>query len=77
MFTKEFWKDAVERVISTAAQAAAGVLVADSITGLATKEGAIVVGTAAALALLKSLIANAVTSDEDTVSPASFAPSGH
>jgi len=71
MFTRLFWKDAVERVVSTAAEAALGVLAAGSVTDLTTKHGLIVVATASVAALLKSVIgAKAV---DDSISPASLA----
>jgi hypothetical protein len=71
MWTKKFWKDTAERVIFTAAQAALGVLVASGIIGLATTAGWIIIGTAAAAALLKAIVAAGVGSND--ISPASFA----
>jgi hypothetical protein len=71
MWTKKFWKDAAERVIFTAAQAALGVIVATGLAGFAVSAGWVVVGTAAAAALLKAIIAGYTGSNE--ISPASFA----
>lgn len=66
-----FWKDAAERVISTAAQAALGVLVASGLAALGTQTGLTIVATAAAASLLKAIVANGVV--DDSVSPASLA----
>ena len=74
MFTKLFWKDTFERVVSTAAQAALGVLTADGVIGVADvdfKAGASIVGLAALASLLKALVAGKFTGDN--VSPASLA----
>lgn len=75
MFSKVFWKDTFERVVSTAAQAAIGVLVVDgaTITNIDWEAGAGIVGTAALVSLLKALVAGKVGGD---VSPASLASEG-
>lgn len=70
MWTKAFWKDTLERVIATAAQAALGVLVASGIVAFGTWGTVAVIGTAALSALLKCLIA--VLAKGDTQSPASL-----
>lgn len=72
IWTKAFWKDAIERVVSTAAQAAVGVLTADgfNLVEFDLKAGASVVGVAALVSLLKALVANEYV--EGTVSPASL-----
>lgn len=65
-----FWKDAAERIVSTAAQAALGVLVASGVAAIGTQAGLTIIATAAAASLLKAVIANGVT--DDSVSPASL-----
>ena len=73
MFTKLFWKDTVERVVATAAQAAIAVLTADGfdVANFDFEAGAAVVGIAGALAFLKALVAAKFV--DDNVSPASLA----
>ena len=68
MFTKEFWKDAAERVASTFVQVLIPVLTVDGISGLADKETLSIVAGTTLLALLKVLAAGLKS---DTVSPAS------
>lgn len=73
MFTRLFWKDTAERVISTAAQAAIGVLTADAVIGVADVDfeaGASIVALAALVSFLKALVAGRTT--DDHVSPASL-----
>ena len=75
MFTKLFCKDTTERVISTAAQAAIGVLTADGVLGVGDVDfnaGASIVGLAALVSLLKALVAGKATANS-SVSPASLA----
>ncbi len=66
MFTALFWRDAAERALSTAAQAALALLLVDGgsvYVGLLDVDwagGASVVGSAALASLLKSLIASRV-----------------
>ncbi len=67
---RAFWKDAAERIVSTAAQAALGVLVASGVAALGTQAGLTIVATAAAASLLKAIVANGVV--DDTQSPASL-----
>lgn len=71
IFTKSFWKDTSERVISTAAQAAIGVFTASqsNLLNVDFKAAAAVVGTAALASFLKALVAGKVSG---TVSPASL-----
>lgn len=73
MFTKLFWKDTAERVISTAAQAAIALLTVDGfdVANFDVEQGAAVVGVAALVSLLKALVAGKVTNSN--VSPASLA----
>lgn len=73
MWSKLFWKDTVERVVSTAAQAAIGVLTADGVgaANIDLEAGLAVVGIAAAVSFLKAIVAAHATND--TVSPASLA----
>ena len=70
-----FWKDTVERVISTVAQVIITILSVDGLdlVNYDFQAGAITVGIAAALVVLKAVAANAIT--DSTVSPASFASS--
>lgn len=59
MFTKDFWKQAAERAVKTAAQAAAAMLAVDQTTGLLAVDWATVAsvaGLAAAMSLLTSLV---------------------
>lgn len=72
MFTTVFWKDAAERAVSTAAQAALSLWFVDGIfnTDLDFEKGLVGVGAAAGLSVLKALAANY---KGGTVSPASFA----
>jgi hypothetical protein len=59
IYTLTFWKDAAERAVSTAAQAAIGVLTAGSI-GLVDVDWSAtgsIAGLAAVVSLLKSLVA--------------------
>lgn len=56
MFTIAFWKDAAERAVKTAAQAAAGVFVTDTtILSLDWEQAGGIVGTAALLSILTSI----------------------
>ncbi len=73
MFTSLFWKDTAERVVSTAAQAAIGVLTADGVdlANIDLKAGLSIVGAAALVSFLKALVAGKFVGD--SVSPASLA----
>lgn len=72
MWTRIFWKDTVERTVSTAAQAALAMLSADGLGVLDVDWADVgsVSGLAAILAVLKALVA-AKTVD-NTISPASL-----
>jgi hypothetical protein len=62
IYTPVFWKDAAERAVSTAAQAAIGVLTAGSI-GLVEVDWAAtgsIAGLAAVVSVLKSIVASGV-----------------
>lgn len=75
MFTKLFWKDTFERVVVTFAEALLALLIVapqTSILAFDWPSALAVGGTAAVIALLKAVIATAVTSK--TVSPASLYP---
>ncbi len=66
MFTRAFWKDTAERAISTAAQAAIGLLSADGLGVLDVDWGDVgsVSGLAALIAVLKALVASRVNDPE-------------
>lgn len=73
MFTKLFWRDTAERVVSTAAQAAIAVLTADGVVGVADVDfeaGASIVALAALVSFLKAIVAGKAT--DESVSPASL-----
>lgn len=72
MYNSLFWKDVFERVVSTVAQVLIGLLTADGFDLLQLDLVATLttLGVAAALVVLKSLVAANVSS---TVSPASLA----
>jgi hypothetical protein len=74
IWTGLFWKDTAERVLATVAQVLIAVLSVDGLNLVALDWQAIAsaVAIAGALALLKAILANAVTGN--TVSPASLAP---
>lgn len=68
-----FWKDTIERTISTVAQVLITILSVDGLdlVNFDLQAGLVSVGIAAGLVILKSIAANAVTGP--SVSPASFA----
>ena len=70
-----FWKDTIERVISTVAQVLITILSVDGLdlVNFDFQTGATTVLIAGVLALLKAIVANAATNPANTVSPASFA----
>lgn len=72
MYNSLFWKDVFERVVATVAQVLIAVLSADGLDLLQLDFAAVAttVGVAAALVVLKSLVAANVSG---TVSPASLA----
>lgn len=72
IFSKAFWKDAIERVVSTAAGAAITVATADQLGQLHAHPSLILtlIGVPALVSFLKALAATKVDS---TVSPASLA----
>lgn len=76
IWTSLFWKDTVERVISTVAQVLIAILSVDGLDLLQLDLTAIVstVAIAGALVVLKALAANAWVGQ--TVSPASLAKDG-
>ena len=74
MFTRLFWRDAVERVVSTMAQALLALLLTDGFNLLTFdwKAGLSVVVTAGVISLLKAIVADKLVTN--SVSPASLAP---
>lgn len=71
MFTKLFWKDLFERLISTLAQVALGLFAADTIATINLEAALVTLGTAGVLVVLKVLAAGSV---KNTLSPGSLAP---
>lgn len=57
MFTPEFLRDAVERIISTYVQALIGLLLVSGVTDWTAVQAALVAAIPAALAALKAIIA--------------------
>lgn len=74
MFTRLFWRDTVERVVSTMAQALLALLLTDGFDLLTFdwKAGLSVVVTAGVISLLKAIVADKLS--KNTISPASLAP---
>lgn len=73
IFTAAFWADAGERALSTAAQAAVAVIGVDALVSIAAIDWPEVGGiaaTAAALSILKSLIAVNVGAPDASLVPA-------
>jgi hypothetical protein len=75
IWTSLFWKDTIERTISTVAQVLITILSVDGLdlVNFDLEAGAIAVGIAGALTILKAVAANAITDPANTVSPASLA----
>lgn len=69
MFTKKFWKDALERAAWTAAQSLLGILAVAGATVFTISWPAAlgIVATATVVSILKSMVVNA-SSDTDTAS---------
>jgi hypothetical protein len=76
IYTKLFWKDTFERVLATLAQVLLAVLGVDGLDLLQVDTTALLstLAIAAALVVLKAVIAAVATNNSSTVSPASFAP---
>jgi len=70
-----FWKDTIERTVSTVAQVLITILSVDGLdlVNFDFQSGLISVGIAGALTILKAIAANAITDPANTVSPASLA----
>ena len=71
MFTRNFWKDAFERAISTFAQALLGILGAVAIVdlpGVNWEEVFLASGIAAATSILKSIVASKAPFGDDSAS---------
>ena len=75
MFTKRWLIDAFERVVATFAQAFLAIIVAAPILDMSTWKAAAVSGIAAAMSVLKALIAKG-TGDPESASLASSVPGG-
>lgn len=65
MFTKKWWKDTIERVLSTAAQATIGMLAVDGAVGLPAKGWWLGVGVPATASFLKCVVASQVGDHND------------
>lgn len=77
MFTKLFWKDALERAIKTFAQALGALLIVAPNTPVIGFDWPVILGTAttaAVISVLTSLGGAIGTQNTHTVSPASLAP---
>lgn len=77
IYSPAFWKDAAERAVSTAAQAAIGVLTAGAV-GLVEVDWAAtgsIAGLAAVVSVLKSLVAG--TSGDGSASLVNASPGKH
>ena len=72
IYSGAFWRAAAERAIKTAAQSAAGLIVASStgLIGIDYMGGASVVGAAALLSLLTSIGSDALTGDGPSMTTA-------
>lgn len=76
MFSKLFWKDALERAVKTFVQALLAVIAAAGTTSIVSFDWPtllLTAVTAAVISLLTSIASVAVTNDVNTVSPASVA----
>ena len=77
MFTKLFWKDALERALKTVAQALLALLVVAPNTSVIDFDWPVMLGTAATagvVSVLTSVVSGAVdSSGTKTISPASIA----
>lgn len=77
MFSSVFWKDSIERLVKTFAQALLAIFLVDPQTNVVNFDwpGALgVSATAAVISLLTSIVSAGVTKNKATVSPASVAP---
>jgi len=70
IFTVKFWKDAAERAVATAAQAALGLVGADGVFNLhiGWLAAGMAVGGAALLSVLKSIVASRFGGDPESAS---------
>lgn len=71
MFTSVWWKDTLERAVSTLAQVFLGILTAEKgdLNNVFTQQNLIILGVAFASVFLKAMAASGKT---DTISPASL-----